>query len=766
MTSIPSQMHQTQHPDVPFALYQKAQRRIEHLEEENRQLKQELCWRDQLDRVPASIISVSQKATLRATILHLKGKEPDEQNFFKIEPWKIGRLAGQSDQTVRENLTYCSEHVPLFRKKLKRVVDTEKPQGFRLETYLCPTELLPHPHQYQVAVPRNHGGKRITCPHCGSDKLQRRVSIYCTSCGELIGETKLSNVNPDTSQEHKAHCQLERQAAPTDEKKSDAFDINLTEEEPITLQSQLDSLPKPATPPQQEEPITLQSQLDSLPKPAVLPEQEEPITPQSQLDSLPKPATPPQQEEDTPTGSPALLQQAVELLVAVAGDFHEHIVMNSDPDVPKKYTTIHRPLHRGDVMAHLKGARTVGASLASRDGTTRALCFDADHEEGWLLLREAALILEAAQFKPLLEVSPAGRGGHLWLIFSSPVRADAAYRSVCCLAPQLRTIKEYWPGATHQKVRLLAGRYVTPNFSAWCSLSTASGQLLARTGEEAVSVLLSSLTPSDLLPPVQEGPPVPPDRKQDGPPARKQERQGAHGVDEYHQQKYQASTMWIHFTPAQLARWYNAQTSVYDLLPAEKNGMGLASWRGERTASVAFRGDEAWVDFGAGARRADGKQDGGDALELAVRLTEQQKREFLRTVGKELNRAASQEILRAAREGVAPASWVAELMTQEGWRVYHENAPLGGLAGFSRVEECAEREKASPAVASAPAWGWPLCAGGGKLKGESGLAAVCSCCGKPACWYSSGGTPLCEEHWRRERDQRIASGEWWLSLIE
>ena len=45
--------------------------------------------------------------------------------------------------------------------------------------------------------------------------------------------------------------------------------------------------------------------------------------------------------------------------------------------------------------------------------------------------------------------------------------------------------------------------------------------------------------------------------------------------------------------------------------------MGLASWRGEHSANVGLR-EDGWVDFGASARRSDGKQDGGDALELTV----------------------------------------------------------------------------------------------------------------------------------------------------
>ncbi len=52
--------------------------------------------------------------------------------------------------------------------------------------------------------------------------------------------------------------------------------------------------------------------------------------------------------------------------------------------------------------------------------------------------------------------------------------------------------------------------------------------------------------------------------------------------------------------------------------------MGLVSWRGEHTARVGLC-EDGWVDFGANARRADGKQDGGDVLELTVRVNEEPK---------------------------------------------------------------------------------------------------------------------------------------------
>ena len=164
------------------------------------------------------------------------------------------------------------------------------------------------------------------------------------------------------------------------------------------------------------------------------------------------------------------LQLATLLLVDVAGDSPEYIAMNTNPNIPKKYVTVHRPLTLEDMRKHLQGRKTLGATLQHQDCTTRALCFDADDPHTWQSLEDAAIALEDIGYKPLLEPSPAQRGGHLWLIFSERVNADAARSQVVTIAPGLRQVGEYWPSRGNQKVRLPAGKYVTPAFSQWTHL--------------------------------------------------------------------------------------------------------------------------------------------------------------------------------------------------------------------------------------------------------------------------------------------------------
>lgn len=90
-------------------------------------------------------------------------------------------------------------------------------------------------------------------------------------------------------------------------------------------------------------------------------------------------------------------------------------------------------------------ARPAEHSVAALMGR-RALAYDADDAQGWQMLRQAARALAAAGYQPLLEPSPRRRGGHLWLIFTALVEAQAARQHAHRIAPELAGIAEYWPG--------------------------------------------------------------------------------------------------------------------------------------------------------------------------------------------------------------------------------------------------------------------------------------------------------------------------------
>jgi hypothetical protein len=313
------------------------------------------------------------------------------------------------------------------------------------------------------------------------------------------------------------------------------------------------------------------------------------------------------------------------------------------------------------------------------DGTTRASIYDADTPQSVEIVKEAARLLQAAGYRPLIELSPVGKA-HLVIIYTEHVNARAAYSYECQLAPELENIKEYWPSSSRNKARLPAGKYVRPSIAGWCKLYDAHGQEIAKDGRSAARILLEYQNPASIVPPQ-------PELCSSEPPLRAQSqeytRRNVKGNAHYHA-KCNDNCLWVVFTPQQLIDRFNQQYSIEDLVAYEHNGMILADWRGERTASVGVTKDgQHWVDFGASARRSDGKQDGGDAFELYVRKSGRAKDEVLRELGQVLNREASRELLRAARARQAPAGWVAEMMTVTGWRIYNQNREKTGYAPIS-----------------------------------------------------------------------------------
>jgi hypothetical protein len=97
------------------------------------------------------------------------------------------------------------------------------------------------------------------------------------------------------------------------------------------------------------------------------------------------------------------MQNVAALLVDIAGPEPVHIEMSERG--PAKYYEVKRGLELADARAHLAGKKTKGAMVRRPDGKTRALCYDADTDDDWLALREAAHFLTSAGYVPLLEDS-------------------------------------------------------------------------------------------------------------------------------------------------------------------------------------------------------------------------------------------------------------------------------------------------------------------------------------------------------------------------
>lgn len=176
-----------------------------------------------------------------------------------------------------------------------------------------------------------------------------------------------------------------------------------------------------------------------------------------------------------------------------------------------------------------------------------------------------------------------------------------------------------------------------PGSVGWCTLYNACGQELSRDGQSAVHVLLKYQTPASLVPPE-------PELSTLAQPLRVQPQERSRRSlkrDERSYAECNHTRLWVAFTPQQLIDRFNQQYSIENLAAYERNGMILADWRGECTASVGVTKDgHHWVDFGASARRSDDKQDGGDTFELYVRKSGRAKNEVLRELGQALNREA------------------------------------------------------------------------------------------------------------------------------
>ena len=239
------------HADAPklAVALQRAQARIHALEQENNALRTEMRWIDRLFAVPASIMSPSHKVTLRAAVKAYQQGTPDEHGLVQIQSWKLCKTVGQSRQTFLDNLTYCAEQLGILTKKRERLVDSET-NDYTTNLSIGVTPLLAHPHQFKVEQPRNHGGERQLCPHCHSDRLQKKVTITCMACGTVLDEA-ISSVNQGSHLDVSPNGHARRLATPQDSERN----VNLTTTRTNHLDDQVDvsdetTCQEPATPPE------------------------------------------------------------------------------------------------------------------------------------------------------------------------------------------------------------------------------------------------------------------------------------------------------------------------------------------------------------------------------------------------------------------------------------------------------------------------------------------------------------------------------------
>lgn len=332
----------------------------------------------------------------------------------------------------------------------------------------------------------------------------------------------------------------------------------------------------------------------------------------------------------------------LDYLVALQHEQTSHIVMGRPGE--KKYRTKQQAYTATDVQAHLRGDITIGIALLPHEpAETRYLAFDVDSAEQWELLQSYGPLLLAAGYKPIYEHSATdGKnkgGGRLWVFFNRPVDLYSAREHIYGIVPELRTIDkmEQWPGPNN--VRLIGGKYTYMQEPQWNWYSAGKGgEVIAFTGEELANVLLDYLTDGSVIPlvdrPVIAEAPIHVERKLSNT-VLPQEAYLA----ELNKPIDPRSTYPIDLPPALQRAWFNAHNSVEDIAEREANGFVLATWRGERTASVVLKpATNSWVDMGAGGEKDNGKRDSGDALKLASLVTGRSQAELLYEARQEMLR--------------------------------------------------------------------------------------------------------------------------------
>jgi hypothetical protein len=622
-------------------------------QERNRELEAFIRWEDALFSNPH--LSGNHKLEIRATRRAVqRAQTHDEQGRARINLTTIAEQIGISPDTMGRGLKVLKQCGIIADHNLKPEIQ-ENGERWTRHYVTLNEDLLKRPKEIQPPAPRNHGGSRYHCQQCGSDKVKIRTArtIVCTCCNH---ETELDT----TERDQEAQTSVD-QAQP---KNVDELGGNLQD----TL--------KPVSPPYA-----------------------------ANCDGPRGPG----KDQANDTSDQDDRAAAAALLLALAGQADEHIEMSRRGE--KKYYTVDRPLTLNDLIDHLQGGKARGASCRRPDGQTRSLCWDADDPERWELLQQAARQLAQAGYVPILEPSPGDRGGHLWTIYDDLVDASAARQHVYSLAPELADLVEYWPGPQAAKrwnrVRLPGAKYVRPGVSAWCQLvSVATGET-SQDGRSAATLLLASQTPASIVPAImasqtdqddqaqaycvaQQLEPEPPALPNSDLADKSNLQPGQ--VDTQWCERYntpEGKRLWFAWTPAQLAAWWNERHTIDELLPGGRNGYGLASWRGERTPSVARRGEQ-WTDFGASARRADGNPDTGDALELHVRLTGAPKPEVMRAAAQELLQEARQALENAASNGEPLPAWVVEIITPAGREHY---ARVASQSGYIDQAAAAQEER-------------------------------------------------------------------------
>ena len=310
--------------------------------------------------------------------------------------------------------------------------------------------------------------------------------------------------------------------------------------------------------------------------------------------------------EDSSLRAQAAAAAAVATLAPVATRHRNAVTMRGIKG--QKYVSLGRALTEADLVAHLRGTRTVGAGLlyeTPEGARAQAVAWDEDGRFDRLV--RAAARLNNAGLRPLLVRNPVDPGrGHLWLLFTAPCDPAWAIAAAERLAPELRDVGERFPDLSEKgggRVRLPGGSYVLPDGTrrpvqvaagtdegprAWLDGTTPEAWALISVALSDPAILGATFVPRAERP--QRATDAPAVRLKAGlRQVRPVDARGA-GDDPY-------------------AR-FNAAHPIESLVDVGRDHKFTAPWRAEDTASVHVYDDGHWHDFGPDGRH------GRDAYDL------------------------------------------------------------------------------------------------------------------------------------------------------
>jgi len=412
---------------------------ITKLSEENRKLRNRLNWRDDLDRVPAKVMSQNHKAALNVAVKELQSKEPSPDGWIQLENTdSLAEDSGMATKTFQKCLTHNNK-LGTIEKKIERVYEEGTNIVLATNTYVKETELTPYPRRYKAEEERNHGGTRLRCK-CGSERIEKKVTYICTDCGECYDkkpefQPPFDPNEPEdqfgfTDPEHK--CEHEQESADDNDIHSepeDQFGFTAQESEDVDPQDQF-------------VPTENESR-----KPNLTPLSNN--YPQDQLDPTAKDESNiPPMSSSAPLDHANIIEEWLNMRFGtprVIKATEKRTQAEKYATMPESYTPDIQAFIRGEIE-HIYGSRL----LDPETSLTRVLCFDVDYHDPkqpdpqWLEQAQNWLV-DFRRAGVTAVYWQRGQGGHFEIYFDQPVRPERARYWAYSICPDLEDIPECYP---------------------------------------------------------------------------------------------------------------------------------------------------------------------------------------------------------------------------------------------------------------------------------------------------------------------------------